>query len=284
MVQQILRTIVLVAGCLYALAIAVLSWRDRERIRSEKGSWPLLCTAEFLISFFSCVGISDFLPNTLLIRKTRLTDDRNLPGTLVGCSLLPGIIIAFSLLRGDNPVDPRTLVLCGLCVMVGSTTGAYLVTRFDGAVVRRIMLVALIVSFFILIGRMILSSGASGTATTLSTPALLLAGVLCLLTAAINMFGIPMKATWTALFLLLGLSPLITLTLVLALACLGSISGGISVLKNGRYHRKMVLCGSIFGSLGALLGIRAAIALPSGVLNVILLLVMLIAIISMAKK
>ena len=283
MAQQILRIVILAAGCFYAPFILLLSWRDRARIRMETGSWLLLGVSQFLICIVSCVGIPDFLVNTLLLRETQLTDDRDLPGTLVGCSLLPAIIIAFSLLRVDNPVDPRSLILCGLCIMVGSTTGAYLVDKFDGTMIRRIMLVALVISFFVLIGRMILSSAVSGT-TTLSTPMLLLAGIVCLLTAAINMFGIPMKATWTALFLLLGMSPLAALTLVLSLASLSGISGGISVLKNGHYHRKAVLCGSVFGSLGALLGTRAAIALPSGVLNGILLVMMLVAIVSMARK
>ena len=284
MIQQILSIALLIAGLLYGLAILVLSWRDRERMRAEKGSWWALSAAEFLIFVCASVGISDFLPNTLLIKNARLTGDREIPGTLVGCGLLPGAIIASSLLRTDNPISPLMLALCGVCVVVGSATGARLVSRFDGAMVKRIMLIALIASFLVLIGRMVLSAGASGTATSLPLPLLLLAAALCLVTAAVNMFGIPMKATWTALFLVMGLSPMTALTLVLVLASLSPISGGISVLKNGLYHRKAVLCSTIFGSAGALVGTAAAISLPANVLNGILLVVMLIAIVSMAKK
>ena len=284
MVQQILSAAILTAGLLYGAAILVLSWRDRAQMRAERGNWLMLCGAEFLISLCACVGISDFLPNTLLIKHAKLTGDREIPGTLVGCGLLPGAIIASSLLRSSGPISPLMLTLCGLCVVAGGSLGARLVSRFDGAAVKRIMLIALILSFFVLIGRMILSAGAAGTATSLPLPLLLLAAVLCLVTAGVNMFGIPMKATWTALFLILGLSPMTALTLVLVLASLTPISGGVSVLKNGLYHRKAVLCSTIFGSVGALIGTAAAVSLPANVLNVILLAVMAIAIVTMAKK
>ena len=284
MLQKILSALLLAAGLVYGAAILALSWRDRERLRTERGNWLMLAAAEFLIFVCASVGISDFLPNTLLIKQAKLTGYREIPGTLVGCGLLPGAIIASSLLGGSGPISPLMLALLGLCVVVGSAVGARLVSRFDGAGVKRIMLVALILSFFVLIGRMVLSAGAAGTATSLPLPLLLLTAVLCLVTAGINMFGIPMKATWTALFLLLGLSPMTALTLVLVLASLTPISGGISVLKNGLYHRKAVLCSTIFGSVGALIGTAAAISLPANVLNVILLAVMAIAIVTMAKK
>jgi uncharacterized membrane protein YfcA len=284
MLQQILSTALLIAGLLYGLAILVLSWRDRARMAEEKGSWPALAAAEFLIYVCASVGISDFLPNTLLVKNARLASDRELPGTLVGCGLLPGAIIASSLLRTGTPVSSLMLILCGACVATGSAIGARLVSRFDGGVVRRIMLAALILSVVVLIGRMFLSAGADHTATSLPLPVLLLAAALCLITAAVNMFGIPMKATWTAMFLILGLSPMTALTLVLVLASLTPISGGVSVLKNGLYHRRAVLCSTLFGSAGALVGTAAAVSLPANVLNVILLVVMAIAIVTMAKK
>ncbi|MBO5666954.1 MAG: hypothetical protein J6S45_05850, partial [Firmicutes bacterium] len=144
--------------------------------------------------------------------------------------------------------------------------------------------VALIASFVLVIVKTVVSAGAVGTATSLPMGKLILAAALCFATGAINMFGIPMKPTWTAMFLILGLSPIVTLTLVLVVAGLCPLSGGINVIRRGVYHRKQVLCAVTFGSLGALIGTSLAVSIPANILNVVLLGVMLIAIITMFKK
>lgn len=284
MFHRILGAVLLAVGLLYAAAILRGVFLHREALRAEKGSLPLIALLETLIYICASIGISDYLLNTLTFKRGDYAEDKRLPGTLVACGLVPGAIIAFSLLRADTPVDAASLVVCGACVIAGSTTGARLVGRFDSKRIKTIMRVALVCSFVILIARMLLSAGAAGTAMGLSPIALCAAAALCFLSGAVNMFGIPMKPTWTALFLVLGLSPIAVLTLVLVLGALSPLAGGVSVLRGGLYHRKMVLCATIFGSLGAVLGTLFAISVPSTVLNILLLIVMLIAIVTMFRS
>ena len=284
MFQQVLSYIFLAAGFIFGAAILYLIRRDRDIMRSEQGSLPFLAIMETIIFIIASVGISDYLQNTLLFKYAKLGDDKVLPGTLVACGLVPGAIIGFSLLKSGDPLDPLMMVACGGCVLAGSFTGSRLVGKFDSAKIRKIMQVALIASFVLVIVKTVVSAGVAVTAASLPMGKLILAAALCFATGAIKMFGIPMKPTWTAMFLILGLSPIVTLTLVLVVAGLCPLSGGINVLKRGVYHRKQVFCAVIFGSLGALIGTILAVSIPANILNIVLLGVMLVAIVTMFKK
>ncbi len=282
--QRILGAAILAVGILYGVIILINASHDREQLKAGKGNLPLLAALEATVFFCASMGISDFLLNTLAAKKLRLTDDKTLPGTLVACGLTPGAVIAFSLLRSDNPADLLTLVLCGALVMLGSATGSRLVSRIDGKMVKTVMKTALVASFLILIVKMIVSAGRTGEAIGLASWKLAVAAVICFASGLLNMFGIPMKPTWTALFLILGLSPLATLTMVLVLGALCPLSGGIEVIRRGNYCRKMAVCAVTAGVAGAVLGTLLAVSLPAMLLNIILLGVMLLAIITMFRR
>ena len=116
--QRILGAVILAAGILYGLVILAGTYRNREQLRTGHGSLPLLAALEAAVFFCASMGISDFLLNTLTAKKLRLTDDKTLPGTLVACGLTPGAVIAFSLLRSENPADLLTLILCGALLLL----------------------------------------------------------------------------------------------------------------------------------------------------------------------
>ena len=283
-IQKIIAAILLILGILYGAALLMRAMRDRGTFRQEKGSFPALCFWETVIYFCATVGISDFLLNTLLLSRLKITEDKNLPGTLVCACLLPGAIIAFFLLRVENPVHLSTLIPCCIAITAGSSAGAKFVTGLDGSKVRRFMTIALICSLAALLVRIGLTRGVSGTAADLSGVRLVLAILLSFAAGVVNMMGVPMKPANTAIFLLLGLSPLSTLTMVLVMACIGPMGGGLPVIKSGAYHQKLVCAAVIFGSAGAVIGSMVAISLSAGLLNALLILVMIIAIISMIRK
>ncbi|MBP1578040.1 MAG: hypothetical protein J6C75_06125 [Oscillospiraceae bacterium] len=284
MFQQILAVTLLAVGMIYGAAVLLISYRNKSAVGAEKGNMAVLAVAEALVYLCASFGISDYLLNTLVLKHTGCADDRLIPGTLVAGCVTPGAIIAFSLLRADsNPIDAVLLMACSAGVITGSIIGSKLVGRFDGARIKKIMRIALVCSFIVLLVRMMISIE-GGSENSLNGIKLAIAAAACVITAAINMFGIPMKPTWTALFLMLGLSSLTTLTLVLLLGALGPVAGGSRTLYAGSYHRKTVLCATITGSLGAFMGTMFAISIPAVVLNILLMAVMLIAIITMFKK
>ncbi len=280
-VQKIISILILCSGVFYFFYIFYRAFRSKESFLEERGKLAALSPGEFLIYFIGSTGISDFLMNTLMIKRFKLTEDEKLPGTLVACCLVPCSIFAYSFISRGESVDMRGLICCAAAVALGSFLGSRLLSKIDGKKIKTFMTVALIFSFIALIVKMIVTSGATGTATALVGPRLVIAVVLCFITGLINMFGIPMKPTWTALFLILGLSPISALTMVQSVGYFGPMSGGFNILKMGKYHQKTALCAAFFGTLGALMGVTLALTISAGVLNIILLIVMALAIVSM---
>ena len=282
-IQKIIGFLLLAVGICFGIAILVSAVRDKEIFRQENGRFSLFCLLETGIFFCATLGVSDYLLNTLVFRKLRVSDVKNLPGTNCACSLLPGAVIACFLLQAENPVNLSTLIPCVAAIIVGAQVGSRLVRKLDGKVIKKALGYALIASMVTLIIRIIVSRGTPGTLTGLSDGKLVIALVFSFLWGAFSMLGVPLKPAATALFLLLGLSPLITLTLLLVLGCVGPLGGGIPVLKGGRYSRKMTSAAATFGTLGAVIGSLLALSMNAALLNVLLLVVMLIAIISLFR-
>ena len=282
-VQKLIGTALLAIGIAYAAVILRNAVKNKQAFQNENGRFSLLCFIETLLYFCVTLGISDFLLNTLVFRHLHLAEDKKLPGTLCAACLTPGAVIAFFLLRVENPVDLKTLVFCSAAIAVGSAAGSRFVGGLDGAKIKKALGYALIGSMAALIIRILVSRGTPGTLAGLEGGKLLFAVVFSFFWGAINMLGVPMKPAGTAMFLLLGLSPINTLTLMLVMCCIGPFGGGIPVLRSGNYHRKLVCAAAVFGSLGAILGSLFAISVNALLLNIILLAVMLIAIISIFK-
>ena len=282
-VQRAIGFFLLVVGIGYGIAILVSARRNKAAFAAEHGRFSILAFLEMLVYFCATLGISDFLLNTLIFRHLRLADDKKLPGTLCASCLMPGAVIACFLLQADNPVELRTLIPCSVAITVGSLTGSRFVSGLDGQKVKKALGYALIASMAALIIRIIVSQGTPGTLTGLSGGRFVFAVIFSFFWGAINMLGVPMKPAGTAMFLLLGVSPLSTLTLVLVMCAIGPFGGGIPVLKLGNYSRKLTCAAVIFGSLGAILGSIFTLSLSAMLLNIILLGVMLIAVISIFR-
>lgn len=283
MFQQVLAYIILLAGLIYAAVIIKIIYAGKDQLGKVPGDLRQLSIFEFIIFLLSSFGITDYTMQTILGKKLRIITDEELPGTVVGCSLVPGAILGFFLLRTGDYVEIKTLLACGIPVAIGSILGSNLAGRLDGKTIKSIMRIALILSLVFLIIRMIISRGVTGNASGLTGTKLIVVAVLCFFTGLINMFGIPMKPTRTAIFLIAGLSPLTTLTLVLVLGALSPLAGGIEVLRRDNYQRKMVLASVVFGSIGAVLGIAFAISIPAAILNIVLIAVMVFAIVIMFR-
>ena len=282
--QKILGYAILAAGIAYCVLILYRALSNKDKFLACRGRLALLLPAEAILFFIAASGISDYVMNTIVANRLHTADDKELPGTLVVSSLVPGSIIAFSLLRSESVVHWSVIAACGITAMLGSFVGVRLVRRFEGGVIRKIMAVALMFSLAALIFRMIVSKGAMSDATFLPLPKLILGAVIIFFTGVLNMFGIPMKATWTAIFLLLGLSPLSTLTMSLVLGSISVLSGGVGIIRQGNYHQKTAVAAATAGAFGALLGVLFTLSLSPLALNIILIIVMLIAIVTMLRK
>ncbi|MBR0063030.1 MAG: ABC transporter permease, partial [Oscillospiraceae bacterium] len=179
MFQKLLSAAVLALGLIYAAVILRALYKNKRAFDEANGSLLVTGICEFAVFAISCFGISDFLMNTLASKRFRLADDKELPPSLVVCTVVPSSIIASRLIAGSESFGLSTLLICGGAVMLGSAAGSRIVTGLDGAKIKSIMRAALIASLGFLIVKMILSSGAPGTLTELSGARLAAAAVIC---------------------------------------------------------------------------------------------------------
>ncbi|MBQ7702979.1 MAG: hypothetical protein IJT40_01250, partial [Firmicutes bacterium] len=233
-IQHIIGALFLFAGILYAIYIVRDALTDRESFASQKGSLRGTMIAEAIVYFFCTIGISDFVMNTIVVRKLKLADHDTLPDCLITAGIVPGAFIAFLYLLHAPVVDTATLLVFMGGLAVGSFFGSHAVGKMDGEVIRKALIVLLIGAMVALIVRMILSSGAPGTATSLSGWKLVLLGVLTTVFGFTNMLGIPAKPFTTTALMLLGMSPITTLTLLLGSVPISVVTGGINVGRRKR--------------------------------------------------
>ena len=283
-IQHIIGLVFLTAGILYAIFIVRDALSDRESFAAQKGSFKVIMLAEAIVFFFCTIGISDFVMNTIVVRKLNLAEHNTLPDCLITSGIVPGAFIAFLYLRHAPVVDTATLLVFMGGMILGSLLGSHAVGKMDGEVLRKVLVVLLIVAMIALVIKMVLSSGAPGTSTSLTGWKLVLLGILMTVFGFTNMLGIPAKPFTTTALMLLGMSPITTLTLLLGSVPIAVVTGGINVVRRKRYNKKMAVAAVTAGCITAFIGTMLAISIDAMVLNIILIGVILIAVISLIKK
>ena len=284
MLEQLLAYAILAIGIVYAIVILIISYKKWNLVQASPGKLGILAPVEVLIFILAGIGFPDYVMHTILAKQLKLSSDRDLPGTLVGCGIVPGAILSTMLLKKGADSDINTLIFCGIAIVIGSILGSLIIGKLDGEKIKRVMQIALVLSFVFFIVKIIVSSGAVGTEVALRGTRLYIVTALCFVTGLLNMIGVPMKPTRTAIFLIAGMSPMATVTAVVVLGSLAPISGGVAVLKQEIYQRKMVFAATMFGSIGAIIGALLVISIPALILNALLIGMMLIAIILMFRK
>ena len=283
-IQHIIGAAFLAAGIIYAVSILRDALRDRRSFALERGSLRGTMVAESIVYFLCTIGISDFVMNTIVVRKLKLADPETLPDCLITSGIVPGAFIAFLYLRNAPPVDTVTLLVFMVTLAIGSFFGSRAMGKMDGEVIRKALVILLIAAVAAMVIRMILSSGAPGTATALTGWKLAVMGILTLIFGFTNMLGIPAKPFTTTVLMLLGMSPIAVLTLLLGSVPISVVTGGINVVRRRRYNKKLAVSAVTAGCVTAFIGTMLAISINATVLNLLLIGVILIAVITLIKK
>ena len=281
--QQIIGWLFLACALAYAVYIIRDIIKDRETFRSYPGDLRKTIPAEFLVFVLATLGISDFVMNTIVIKRMRLAEPDTLPDTLITSGIVPGSTIGVMYLMKAGYVDPVMIIVMLVGLTVASYIGSKAVGHMDGKTIRTAMITLLIVLLVVLIIKNVMA-GEPGDLTVLRGGKLAALAVSTLILGFVNMLGIPTKPFFTTIFLVLGLSPITTLALLLGTIPISVISGGINVVKRRRYNGKLALSAITAGSLGGVIGCSLAITIDQNVLNIILILVIITAIASLVKK
>lgn len=220
----------------------------------------------FVVNFFDVLGIGAFAPQTALLKFTRQTEDRVLPGTLNVANTIPVLIQALIFIQIVE-VEPITLLAMLLSATAGAVLGASVVSKLAVRKIQLAMGIALLVTaFFMLAGQMSWIQG-GGTAIGLTGGKLALAVGVNFILGALMTVGIGLYAPCMALVYALGMSPLVAFPIMMGSCAFLMPPASAKFIKEGAYNRKAAVSMAIPGAIAVLIAAFVVKSLPLAALR-----------------
>lgn len=227
----------------------------------ENVSWLKTGLIGFVVNFFDVLGIGAFAPQTALLKFTKQTEDRLLPGTLNVANTIP-VLIQVLIFITVIEVEPITLILMLLSAAAGAILGAGIVSKMSEKKIRLTMGVALLITAgFMFAGKMQWIQG-GGTAIGLSGIKLIIAVVVNFLLGALMTAGIGLYAPCMAMVFALGLSPQVAFPIMMGSCAFLMPPASIKFIKEGAYNRKAAIGMALPGIIAVLIAALIVKSLP----------------------
>jgi len=240
----------------------------------ENVSWVKTGIIGFVVNFFDVLGIGAFAPQTALLKFTKQTEDRLLPGTLNVANTLPVLIQAIIFITVVK-VEPITLILMLLSAAAGATWGAGIVSRLSEKKIRLTMGIALfITACFMFAGKMNWIQG-GGTEIGLYNFKLAIAVFVNFILGALMTAGIGLYAPCMALVFVLGLSPQVAFPIMMGSCAFLMPLASVKFIKSGAYNRKAAVAMAVPGMVAVLIAALIVKSLPLDTLRWLVILVII---------
>lgn len=228
----------------------------------------------FVVNFFDVLGIGAFAPQTALLKFTKQTEDRILPGTLNVSNTIPVLIQALIFIQIVE-VEPITLISMLLSAAAGAILGAGIVAKLSVRKIQLTMGFALLVTaFFMLSGQMNwIQNG--GEAIGLTGGKLALAIGANFILGAFMTAGIGLYAPCMALVYALGMSPLVAFPIMMGSCAFLMPPASAKFIKEGAYNRKASVSMAIPGIIAVLIAAFLVKSLPLNTLRWVVIVVII---------
>ncbi|SVA85461.1 uncharacterized protein METZ01_LOCUS138315 [marine metagenome] len=228
----------------------------------------------FVVNFFDVLGIGAFAPQTALLKFTKQTEDRILPGTLNVSNTIPVLIQALIFIQIVE-VESVTLISMLLSAAAGAILGAGIVAKLSVKKIQLTMGFALLVTaFFMLSGQMHwIQNG--GEAIGLTGGKLVLAVGANFILGAFMTVGIGLYAPCMALVYALGMSPLVAFPIMMGSCAFLMPPASAKFIKEGAYNRKASVSMAIPGIIAVLIAAFLVKSLPLNTLRWVVIVVII---------
>ena len=237
----------------------------------------------FVVNFFDVLGIGAFAPQTALLKFTKQTEDRVLPGTLNVANTIPVLIQAIIFIQIVE-VESITLLTMVLSAMVGAVIGAGIVSKLSVTKIQFTMSFALLVTaVFLIAGQMEWIEG-GGEAIALRGWKLGLAVTVNFILGALMTVGIGLYAPCMALIYALGMSPLVAFPIMMGSLAFLMPPASAKFIKEGAYNRKAALSMAIPGAIAVLIAAFVVKSLTLDTLRWVVIVVILYTAIAMYRS
>lgn len=205
----------------------------------------------FVVNFFDTLGIGSFAPSTALLRVTKTTEDRLIPGTLNVACCIPVVAEAFLFISGVK-VEPITLAAMLIAATAGAYLGAGIVSKLPTKSIQFVMGCALAVTGIIVVCQLtgVLPTSLESAETGLTGVKLVIGVVANFVLGALMTAGIGLYAPCMALVIFLGMSVDVAFPIMMGSCAYLMPVASIKFVKEGAYNRTACLAFSIFGVVG----------------------------------
>lgn len=246
----------------------------RHRTNLGNASWLKTGIIGFVVNFFDVLGIGAFAPQTSLLKFTKQTEDKWIPGTMNVANTLPVLIQAIVFIRIIE-VDPMTMVVMFLTAMAGAIFGAGIVSKLPENGIRITMGVALLITAgFMFANKMHWIQG-DGIAIGLGGWKLIIAGTVNFILGAIMTVGVGLYAPCMALVYGLGLSPQVAFPIMMGSCAFLMPPASYRFIRSGAYNRKAALGMAIPAIVAVLLAAFVVKSLPLDTLRWVVMVIIL---------
>ena len=232
----------------------------------ENSSWLKTSIIGFVVNFFDVLGIGAFAPQTALLKFTKQTKDKQIPGTMNVANTLPVLFQALIFITIIE-VEPITLVLMFLSAALGAVLGAGVVAKMSEKKIRLVMGFALLVTAFFMLATNMEWINGGGEAIGLENGKLAIAIIANFGLGALMTVGIGLYAPCMALVFALGMSPQVAFPIMMGSCAFLMPPASMRFIREKAYNKKAAIAMAIPGIVAV--GIAAFIvkSLPLDVLR-----------------
>lgn len=247
---------------------------NKHKDQLEDNSWLKTGLIGFVVNFFDVLGIGAFAPQTALLKFTKQTEDRLLPGTMNVANTIPVLIQALIFITVIK-VEPVTLMLMLASAAAGAILGVGVVAKLPEKTLRLVMGCALLVTASFMLARNMEWIQGGGTAIGLQGGKLILAVVANFVLGALMTVGIGLYAPCMALVFALGMSPQVAFPIMMGSCAFLMPPASIRFIREGAYNRKAAVGMAIPSIFAVLIAAFIVKALPMVALRWVVIVVIL---------
>lgn len=246
----------------------------------EKVSWVKTGIIGFVVNFFDVLGIGAFAPQTALLKFTKQTSDKLIPGTMNVANTLPVLIQAIIFIQVVE-VEPLTLIVMFLTAMGGAILGADIIGKLSERNIRLTISIALLITAGFMFANKMHWIHGEGVAIGIHGWKLVIAGVVNFILGAMMTAGVGLYAPCMALVYLLGLSPQVAFPIMMGSCAFLMPPASYKFIKSGAYNKKAALGMAIPSIFAVLIAAFIIKSLPLDTLRWLVLIIIVYTSVSM---
>jgi uncharacterized membrane protein YfcA len=269
-------TFIWISLAVFALWFSFSLSRDfiKHKNNLEESSWLKTSLIGFVVNFFDVLGIGAFAPQTALLKFTKQTEDKLIPGTMNVANTLPVLLQALIFITIIE-VDPKTLILMLVSAALGAIVGAGVISKLSERKIRLTMGFALLITAGFMLARNLDWIQGGGEAIGLQGGKLLIAVVANFFLGALMTAGIGLYAPCMALVFALGMSPQVAFPIMMGSCAFLMPPASVRFIREGAYNRKAAVAMAIPGVVAVIIAAFIVKSLPLDILRWLVIVVIL---------